>query len=597
MKENVEVRVRFRPSPATNDDLAKVGSRCVNAKKRQFEFDHVYGPESSQEEVYETAVAPLVQGVLRGFNGTVLAYGQTGSGKTHTMGTDGINEGMVQLASKELFSKQNDCSVSASCVEVYNEELRDLLCDERRKLFVRERSDGTVFVEGAREILVGSAEEMEEVLKSCARRRATEGTLCNATSSRSHAVLTMTVERSVGNELVRRSKLHCVDLAGSERSKKAGTDGMRFKEGVSINNGLLALGKVISALCDDDHQHVPYRESKLTRLLQDSLGGRSRTVMIACVNAENFAESATTIAYASRARRIRNTVTQNAAISLSSPPPSSSSSTTSSRGKENDSAGGVHVERAEAAEAAFAALLAEKAKSRSIEKEIAEKEACVRELVASDEVAKAAVEKYKIRIRELEREKCVLRERVRDGLALGEVDESQQLDAVSRLGDCSVELDKLRRQQSELAQVEELRLRSNRKLSALKDQIRLLKREVNQSEEEAPELLEKKATRWLKKKVDQIINSQSSYDALASFEGDLGSLAPHRQRAVLLEACRQVVALSIARSEDQSALAVAKDRLRQRRQGDDAKQEYQDKIDYLLRELKRREGSSSNPYE
>jgi len=308
----------------------------IMGKDRKFTFDFAYSPKSSQEQVYKDTVAPLVQSCFSGYNATVLAYGQTGSGKTYTMGSGNItnvleNElGVIPRVIAELFEtiekKKSECefALRVSFLEIHNEELRDLLDPATAKnksdkvISIREDPTRGIFVTGIREEEVKSYAEMAGCLERGSLSRTTGSTLMNARSSRSHAIFTIAMEQrqfvnsddpNAPPEYMS-AKFHFVDLAGSERLKRTKADGERMKEGIHINSGLLALGNVISALGDDSRKvaHVPYRDSRLTRMLQDSLGGNSRTLMIACISPAdvNFEETLNTLKYANRARNIKN---------------------------------------------------------------------------------------------------------------------------------------------------------------------------------------------------------------------------------------------------------------------------------------------------
>ena len=292
--------------------------QIVIGKDRTFAFDYVFSTESSQTQVFEEACAPLVQRCFQGYNATVFAYGQTGSGKTYTMGAGTVagwapeEIGVIPRAVAQLFNALEACgpeeewSLRVSFLEIHNEEVKDLLHPRTpsKAITIREDGAGDIFVLGVREEGVQSREQMLECLEAGSACRTTGSTLMNEHSSRSHSLFTIMIERraSKGADMVR-SKFHLVDLAGSERNKKTGAAGQRFKESVTINQGLLALGNVIAALCDEtrkgrkDSLHVPYRESKLTRLLQDSLGGNTQTLMVACVGpaADNMDESLNTL--------------------------------------------------------------------------------------------------------------------------------------------------------------------------------------------------------------------------------------------------------------------------------------------------------------
>eukprot|EP00514_Thraustochytrium_sp_LLF1b_P012413 CAMPEP_0184554888 /NCGR_PEP_ID=MMETSP0199_2-20130426/36238_1 /TAXON_ID=1112570 /ORGANISM="Thraustochytrium sp., Strain LLF1b" /LENGTH=1198 /DNA_ID=CAMNT_0026951077 /DNA_START=241 /DNA_END=3837 /DNA_ORIENTATION=+ len=292
---------------------------------KRFTFDHVIAPSSTSDEtatgrLYKACVEPLVEGCLEGLNATVLAYGQTGSGKTHTM-SEGP-ESVIPRVAKDLFERlrvaqepenSGEYKVQVSFFEIYREELLDLLGGGETSLSIRESSDHNVYVAGLKLVDVANEAELLGQLAAGCTNRATGSTEMNKTSSRSHAVFTIQVRHNnTIKGLARTAKFHLVDLAGSERAKRTKAAGERLKEGIDINKGLLALGNVISALGDESRRvpaaHIPYRDSKLTRILQDSLGGNSRTLMIACVSPAdvNFEETMNTIKYANRTRNIKN---------------------------------------------------------------------------------------------------------------------------------------------------------------------------------------------------------------------------------------------------------------------------------------------------
>lgn len=361
--EDCCVKVAVHVRPLIGDEKLQGCKDCVTVVPgkpqvqigtHSFTFDHVYGSTGSpSSSMFEECVAPLVDGLFQGYNATVLAYGQTGSGKTYTMGTafkEGGQTGIIPQAMSAIFSKiealinQIEFQLHVSFIEIHKEEVRDLLDSSlsaksdtsnagkvnvpgRSPIQIRESSNGVITLAGSTEVEVRSLKEMAACLEQGSLSRATGSTNMNNQSSRSHAIFTITLEQmrkvnqgSPGetnlnesmNEEYLSAKLHLVDLAGSERAKRTGSDGMRFKEGVHINRGLLALGNVISALGDEKKRkegvHVPYRDSKLTRLLQDSLGGNSRTVMIACISPAdiNAEETLNTLKYANRARNIQN---------------------------------------------------------------------------------------------------------------------------------------------------------------------------------------------------------------------------------------------------------------------------------------------------
>ncbi|KAK7385390.1 hypothetical protein VNO78_31107 [Psophocarpus tetragonolobus] len=313
------------------------GEPQVQIGSHAFTYDFVYGSSGSPScEIYNDCVAPLVDALFHGYNATVLAYGQTGSGKTYTMGTNYTGEedakGIIPKVMETIFKRvqtmkeSSDFLIRVSFIEIFKEEVFDLLdpsasrdvastvkpaLPNRVPIQIRETVNGGITLAGVTEAEVKTKEEMSSYLSRGSLSRATGSTNMNSQSSRSHAIFTITMEQKSGDDVLC-AKLHLVDLAGSERAKRTGADGMRLKEGIHINKGLLALGNVISALGDERKRkeggHVPYRDSKLTRLLQDSLGGNSKTVMIACVSPAdtNAEETLNTLKYANRARNIQN---------------------------------------------------------------------------------------------------------------------------------------------------------------------------------------------------------------------------------------------------------------------------------------------------
>uniref|UniRef100_A0A6Q2XZJ4 Kinesin motor domain-containing protein n=1 Tax=Esox lucius TaxID=8010 RepID=A0A6Q2XZJ4_ESOLU len=336
--KSIPVRVALRCRPLVTKEINEGCQTCLTfvpgepqvivGTEKAFTYDYVYDPASEQEEVFNSAVLPLLCGLFKGYHATVLAYGQTGSGKTFSMGgtytsaqenepTVGVIPRVVKWIFQEM-EKRTDCefSLSVSYLEIYNEDILDLLCpsvskDKPSAINIREDPKEGIKIIGLIEKEVFSAQEMVGCLELGNSARTVGSTAMNAASSRSHAIFTITLEQRRGvdkSNVV--SKLHLVDLAGSERQKKTKAEGDRLKEGISINRGLLSLGNVISALGDESKKgsFVPYRDSKLTRLLQDSLGGNSHTLMIACVSPadSNIEETLNTLRYADRARKIKN---------------------------------------------------------------------------------------------------------------------------------------------------------------------------------------------------------------------------------------------------------------------------------------------------
>ncbi|XP_068514656.1 kinesin-like protein KIF17 isoform X4 [Anas acuta] len=277
--------------------------------------------EHGTEQIYNEVAYPLVEGVTEGYNGTIFAYGQTGSGKSFTM--QGVvdpstEKGIIPRAFEHIFesiqcAENTKFLVRASYLEIYNEDVRDLLgADTKQKLELKEHPEKGVYVKGLSLHTVHSVVQCERIMEMGWRNRAVGYTLMNKDSSRSHSIFTIHMEICTiderGQDHLRAAKLNLVDLAGSERQSKTGATGERLKEATKINLSLSALGNVISALVDGRCKHIPYRDSKLTRLLQDSLGGNTKTLMIACLSPadNNYDESLSTLRYANRAKNIKN---------------------------------------------------------------------------------------------------------------------------------------------------------------------------------------------------------------------------------------------------------------------------------------------------
>ncbi|XP_033321263.1 kinesin-like protein 68D [Megalopta genalis] len=284
-----------------------------------FTFDAVYDWNSSQQDLYEETVRPLVSSVLDGFNGTIFAYGQTGTGKTYTMeGLKGDYDrrGVIPRSFEHIFnhigrSENMQYLVRASYLEIYQEEIRDLLqSDQSLRFELKEKPDTGVFVKDLSTSVCKNAAEIQQLMNIGNQNRTIGATNMNEHSSRSHAIFLITIEMGSIDDTggIRVGRLNLVDLAGSERQSKTGACGERLKEASKINLSLSALGNVISALVDGKTTHVPYRDSKLTRLLQDSLGGNSKTIMVANIGpaSYNYDETLTTLRYANRAKNIKN---------------------------------------------------------------------------------------------------------------------------------------------------------------------------------------------------------------------------------------------------------------------------------------------------
>lgn len=338
--------------------------RQNRAQDRRYAFDHSFGPAASQEYVYNHTTRFVVEGVLNGFNATVFAYGATGAGKTFTMLGNMDQPGLMVLTLTDLFRKIQEWTrtrrlqfkVMLTYIEVYNELIRDLLTPDSDVLDLREDPIKGPTVAGVTELVCTSTEDVMVLLRRGNKQRTQEPTAANKESSRSHAVLQISVEQTVracvrvclcqcrpaccstasvrhsmtrnlttvapppsllqelNGESKKVGKLSMVDLAGSERAAKTTNSGIRLKEGANINRSLLALGNCINALTSGGKgSYVPYRDSKLTRMLKDSLGGNCRTVMIANVSpaASCFDETLNTLKYANRAKKIKTNVSRN----------------------------------------------------------------------------------------------------------------------------------------------------------------------------------------------------------------------------------------------------------------------------------------------
>ncbi|KAJ8917995.1 hypothetical protein NQ315_011448 [Exocentrus adspersus] len=327
--ENVRVFIRIRPETENQDQTAITSDKNIitltkSSTAKTFKFCKIFDHTSSQIDLYRSIAVPIVAKVLKGYNGTIFAYGQSGSGKTYTMIGDirkSESKGIVPnifdhiFAQISLSNKDVSYVVTVTYLEIYNEEIRDLLSETpKKKLTVHEKPGLGVYVKDLLGFTVDSLEGVTEILCKGNKNRATGSTKLNDTSSRSHAIFTILVEsKNKTNNKTTFGKLNLVDLAGSERVNRTLATGDRLKEAGKINLSLSVLGNVISALVDGKATHVPYRNSKLTRLLQDSLGGNSVTAMIATIspNCLDYEETLYTLMYADRVRHIQNYVSVN----------------------------------------------------------------------------------------------------------------------------------------------------------------------------------------------------------------------------------------------------------------------------------------------
>ncbi|KAK4426491.1 Kinesin-like protein KIN-8B [Sesamum alatum] len=306
----------------SKDYLERVQNRT---KERRYTFDYAFGPNCSNLDVYERSIRSTIFGVVQGLNATIFAYGSTGSGKTYTMVGTQDDPGLMVLSLNTIFhliEKDNSSDVfevTCSYLEVYNEVIYDLLEKSSGHLELREDPDQGIVVAGLRSIKVNSADKILELLNLGNSRRKTESTEVNETSSRSHAVLEISVTRKQQKEYpnqVIRGKLALVDLAGSERASETNSGGQKLRDGANINRSLLALANCINALGKQRKKglaYVPYRNSKLTRILKDGLSGNSQTIMIATISpADNqYHHTVNTLKYADRAKEIRTHIQKN----------------------------------------------------------------------------------------------------------------------------------------------------------------------------------------------------------------------------------------------------------------------------------------------
>ncbi|XP_074590963.1 kinesin-like protein KIN-7L [Curcuma longa] len=341
--EKISVAVRFRPSTTiavdpSSDRIWKVEDNHISLhwplgtpiSGVSFAFDYVFDQSYSNTMVYDPLIKSIIRAAINGFNGTAFAYGQTSSGKTFTMNGSEEDPGIIPLAVKDVFSTiemttDREFLIRVSYMEIYNEEINDLLTLGNQKLPIHESLERGIYVAGLREEIVNSSEQVIELLKLGEENRHFGETNMNARSSRSHTIFRMVIESSARDSMesgdvsnadaIRVSVLNLVDLAGSERIAKTGTGGARLKEGKHINKSLMILGNVINKLSESGKQrrHIPYRDSKLTRILQPALGGNSKTSIICTVAPEevHIEESRGTLQFASRAKRITNCVQVN----------------------------------------------------------------------------------------------------------------------------------------------------------------------------------------------------------------------------------------------------------------------------------------------
>ena len=326
---NVNVICRFRPMndlerTSGNEqvcDFTSPTSLTFHSSREKnvyrFNFDRIFPPSSTQQDIYDFGVKGIIDSVLDGYNGTVLAYGQTSSGKTYTMqgemdeeGRQGIIPRMINHVFKHIYKNEGtDFMIKVSMIEIYQEKIRDLFDVSRVNLNIREDTIKGIYVDGASERYVGSPGDVLNLLEMGSANRAQAATNMNEHSSRSHSIFILTINQTNKIEgFSKIGKLYLVDLAGSEKISKTGATGHTLEEAKIINKSLTTLGRVINNLTDGKSTHIPYRESKLTRVLQESLGGNSKTCLIITCSPSiyNESESLSTLRFGERAKKIKN---------------------------------------------------------------------------------------------------------------------------------------------------------------------------------------------------------------------------------------------------------------------------------------------------
>ncbi|KAL4265214.1 TRAFAC class myosin-kinesin ATPase superfamily protein [Pleurotus pulmonarius] len=341
---NIKVVCRFRPVNAIeareggeivvsfDDNLQTVQMRsaqlATGPERDGFTFDRVFPMGTQQHEVFDYGVKDIVKDVMDGYNGTVFAYGQTGSGKTFTMMGADIDstelKGIIPRITEQIFQSIVESDphleylVKVSYMEIYLERIRDLLCPQNDNLQVHEEKSKGVYVKNLSDYYVSSAREVYEIMRTGGQARVVSSTNMNAESSRSHSIFLITIQqRNTESGTMKTGNLYLVDLAGSEKVGKTGASGQTLEEAKKINKSLSALGMVINALTDGKAKHIPYRDSKLTRILQESLGGNSRTTLIinCSPSSYNEAETLSTLRFGIRAKSIKNSARVNAELS------------------------------------------------------------------------------------------------------------------------------------------------------------------------------------------------------------------------------------------------------------------------------------------
>ncbi|KOS17539.1 Kinesin heavy chain [Escovopsis weberi] len=335
---SIKVVARFRPQNRveiesggkpivtfSSDDTCSIDSKDAQGT---FTFDRIFDMSCKQQDIFDYSIRPTVDDILNGYNGTVFAYGQTGAGKSYTMMGSNIDDpegrGVIPRIVEQIFASimsspsSIEYTVRVSYMEIYMEKIRDLLAPQNDNLPIHEEKNRGVYVKGLLEIYVSSVQEVYEVMRRGGNARMVSATNMNQESSRSHSIFVVTItQKNVETGSAKSGQLFLVDLAGSEKVGKTGASGQTLEEAKKINKSLSALGMVINSLTDGKSSHVPYRDSKLTRILQESLGGNSRTTLIinCSPSSYNDAETLSTMRFGTRAKSIRNKAKVNAELS------------------------------------------------------------------------------------------------------------------------------------------------------------------------------------------------------------------------------------------------------------------------------------------
>lgn len=324
MSDKIQVAIKVRPRVPREENAVEVwkvvgdGVQLISTDGastgcESYVFDHVFGKGATNFDVFERVVSPLVDRAVKGFNATIFAYGQTSSGKTHTMLGDNHEVGIIQLAVNSMFdfmtrSEGREFLVRASYMEIYNEKVNDLLDRQNTNLKIRE-DDGRIVVSRLKEELVADTAKVMSLLKRGQKLRRIGETNLNERSSRSHTIFRMIIESRLSGDgedgTIQVSQLNLVDLAGSERAGLAGTTGDRLKEGCAINRSLFPLSQVVSQL-SEGNQFVNFRDSKLTRILQPSLGGNAHILIICTITPVSLEFTQSTLGFALRAKSVKN---------------------------------------------------------------------------------------------------------------------------------------------------------------------------------------------------------------------------------------------------------------------------------------------------